>query len=109
MGVKSEILKDLDSHLEVIEQELAEVLKLDIEKHLKFFLLKDCYSGKITHLLRSIDSDLSYNLCRSYNMIRTNFVAELLQVDSNSLRNHILCHPDFGAIGFTSSNFTYIY
>ncbi|KAL0209439.1 hypothetical protein RCL1_007807 [Eukaryota sp. TZLM3-RCL] len=105
MGLKNEILKDLDSHLEVIEQELAEVLKLDIEKHLKFFLLKICYSGKITHLLRSIDSDLSYNFRRSYNMIRTNFVAELLQVDSIALRNHIFCHPDFGGIGFTSSKY----
>ncbi|KAL0212257.1 hypothetical protein RCL1_005883 [Eukaryota sp. TZLM3-RCL] len=38
-------------------------------------------------------------------MIRTNFVAELLQVDSHSLCNHIFCHPDFGGIGFSSSKY----
>ncbi|KAL0217843.1 hypothetical protein RCL1_008692 [Eukaryota sp. TZLM3-RCL] len=38
-------------------------------------------------------------------MIHINFVAELLLVDSKSLRNHILCHPAFGGIGFTSSKY----
>ncbi|KAL0227630.1 hypothetical protein RCL1_003773 [Eukaryota sp. TZLM3-RCL] len=105
MGLKNDILKDLDLHLKVIEKELAEVLKLDIEKHLKFFILKICYSGKITHLLRSLDCDLSHNFCRSFNMIRTKFIADLLQVESSALRGHIFCHPDFGGIGFTSSKY----
>ncbi|KAL0213438.1 hypothetical protein RCL1_007064 [Eukaryota sp. TZLM3-RCL] len=38
-------------------------------------------------------------------MIRTKFIADLLQVESSALRGHIFCHPDFGGIGFTSSKY----
>ncbi|KAL0222143.1 hypothetical protein RCL1_001997 [Eukaryota sp. TZLM3-RCL] len=90
LGFRDHIVNDLNSYLKSIELELDEILKLEIEKHLKFFLLKVCYSGKVTHLLRTTDPLLSYEFCRHFNKLRTNFLSELLQLDSNVLKNHIL-------------------
>ncbi|KAL0221063.1 hypothetical protein RCL1_000917 [Eukaryota sp. TZLM3-RCL] len=89
--------------LEIFELELDEILKLEFEKQLKLFVLKVCCSGKVTHLLRTTDPFLSYEFCRHFNKLRTNFLSELLQVDSNVLKNHIFCRPDLGRVGFTSS------
>ncbi|KAL0212192.1 hypothetical protein RCL1_005818 [Eukaryota sp. TZLM3-RCL] len=105
LGFRDHIVNDLNSYLQSIELELDEILKLEIEKHLKFFLLKVCYSGKVTHLLRTTDPLLSYEFCRNFNKLPTNFLSELLQVDSNVLKNHIFCRPDLGGVGFTSSKY----
>ncbi|KAL0220539.1 hypothetical protein RCL1_000393 [Eukaryota sp. TZLM3-RCL] len=102
LGLRDSILKDLDIYITTIEYELSLVLKLEIEKHLKFFLLTICYSSKVTHLLRCLDPTLSYDFCRSFNKLRTNFLASLLEVDPLVLKNHNFCSPDLGGVGFTS-------
>ncbi|KAL0229300.1 hypothetical protein GEMRC1_013919 [Eukaryota sp. GEM-RC1] len=86
-----------------MRKELDQIKGLQLEKHLKFFMLKICYSGKVTHLLRSLPPVLTYNFCRSFNKIRTDFLALLLSVDPAALNNHIFSDPHLGGIGFTSS------
>ncbi|KAL0244656.1 hypothetical protein GEMRC1_008738 [Eukaryota sp. GEM-RC1] len=66
-------------------------------------MLKICYSGKITHLLRSPAPELSYDFCRAFNKIRTDFLSFLLQVNPNILNNHTFSSPCLGGLGFTSS------
>ncbi|KAL0221644.1 hypothetical protein RCL1_001498 [Eukaryota sp. TZLM3-RCL] len=95
LGLRDSILKDLDIYITTIEYELSLVLKLEIEKHL----------NKVTHLLRCLDPTLSYDFCRSFNKLRTNFLASLLEVDPLVLKNHIFCSPDLGGVGFTSSKY----
>ncbi|KAL0233013.1 hypothetical protein GEMRC1_011760 [Eukaryota sp. GEM-RC1] len=72
-----------------MRKELDQIKELQLEKHLKFFMLRICYSGKVTHLLRSLSPVLTYNFCRSFNKIRTDFLAFLLSVDAAALNNHI--------------------
>ncbi|KAL0251043.1 hypothetical protein GEMRC1_000257 [Eukaryota sp. GEM-RC1] len=66
-------------------------------------MLKICNSGKITHLLRSLTPELSYDFCRAFNKIRTDFLSFLLQVNPNILNNHTVSSPYLGGLGFTSS------
>ncbi|KAL0205877.1 hypothetical protein P9112_001184 [Eukaryota sp. TZLM1-RC] len=80
-------------------------LTLELEKHLKFFLLKICYAGKITHLLRSLPPSLTYNFCRQFNKIRTQFLAYLMSVDPSILKNHIFSDVQLGGVGFNSSKY----
>ncbi|KAL0242803.1 hypothetical protein GEMRC1_005366 [Eukaryota sp. GEM-RC1] len=102
-GKKEDIVKNLDDYLNSIQQELDKIKVLEIEKHLKFFMLKICCSGKITHLLRSFAPELSYDFCRAFNKIRTDFLPFLLQVNPNILNNHTFSSPYLGGLGFTSS------
>ncbi|KAL0232591.1 hypothetical protein GEMRC1_011338 [Eukaryota sp. GEM-RC1] len=103
LGSHDNIVKDLNVYLDSMRKELDQIKELQLEKHLKFFMLKICYSGKVTHLLRSLPPVLIYNFCRSFNKIRTDFLAFLLSVDPAALNNHIFSDPHLGGIGFTSS------
>ncbi|KAL0212048.1 hypothetical protein RCL1_005674 [Eukaryota sp. TZLM3-RCL] len=47
----------------------------------------------------------SYASTSSFNKLRTNFLASLLEVDPLVLKNHIFCSPDLGGVGFTSSKY----
>ncbi|KAL0227855.1 hypothetical protein RCL1_003998 [Eukaryota sp. TZLM3-RCL] len=93
----------LNIRLNEIYAELDTISKLDIEKHLKFFIRKICYSGKVTHILRSTPLELSIPFAQRFNQLRTEFLAHLLNLDSKFLREHIFCSPDLGGVGFTKS------
>ncbi|KAL0217851.1 hypothetical protein RCL1_008700 [Eukaryota sp. TZLM3-RCL] len=103
LGNKESISDKLNIRLNEIHAELDTISKLDIEKHLKFFILKICYSGKVTHILRSTPPELSIPFAQRFNQLRTEFLAHLLNLDSKFLREHIFCSPDLGGVGFTKS------
>ncbi|KAL0208313.1 hypothetical protein P9112_010900 [Eukaryota sp. TZLM1-RC] len=74
LGNLDEIYSQLNNLLEKFDKDLSFIAECDIEKHIKFFILKICYSGKFTHILRS-----------------------------TPLR-HVFCSADLGGIGFTKSS-----
>ncbi|KAL0222299.1 hypothetical protein RCL1_002153 [Eukaryota sp. TZLM3-RCL] len=73
---KTSIAVLLTQKLESINSD--EIAQLEIQLHLKFFILKICYSGKVPHLLRSTSPELSLPFFQSFNQIRTEFLSELL-------------------------------
>ncbi|KAL0206153.1 hypothetical protein P9112_001460 [Eukaryota sp. TZLM1-RC] len=89
LGNFDEIRNQLSSLLDNFEEELMVLSDLNIEKHLKFFFLRICYSGKFTHILRSTSPSISLEFCRIFNELRTKFLANLLDIDSSFLRSHI--------------------
>ncbi|KAL0210728.1 hypothetical protein P9112_009026 [Eukaryota sp. TZLM1-RC] len=78
---------------------------LDIEKHLKFFFLRICYSGKFTHILRSTSPSISLEFCKIFNELRTKFLANLLDIDYSFLRSHIFCSTELGGLDFHKSKY----
>ncbi|KAL0216337.1 hypothetical protein P9112_008521 [Eukaryota sp. TZLM1-RC] len=105
LGSAEKTLDSLENYLNSIKKELEVIKTLELEKHLKFFLLKICYAGKITHLLRSLPPSLTYNFCRQFNKIRTQFLAYLMSVDPSILKNHIFSDVQLGGVGFNSSKY----
>ncbi|KAL0206341.1 hypothetical protein P9112_001648 [Eukaryota sp. TZLM1-RC] len=53
LGNLDEIYSQFNNLLEKFDKDLSFIAECDIEKHIKFFILKICYSGKFTHILRS--------------------------------------------------------
>ncbi|KAL0205936.1 hypothetical protein P9112_001243 [Eukaryota sp. TZLM1-RC] len=53
VGNLHEIYSQLNNLLKNFDKDLTFIAECDIEKHIKFFLLKICYLGKFTHILRS--------------------------------------------------------
>ncbi|KAL0211118.1 hypothetical protein P9112_009416 [Eukaryota sp. TZLM1-RC] len=105
LGSAEKTLDSLENYLNSIKKELEVIKTLELEKHLKFFLLKICYAGKITHLLRSLPPSLTYNFCRQFNKIRTQCLAYLMSVDPSILKNHIFSDVQLGGVGFNSSKY----
>ncbi|KAL0232780.1 hypothetical protein GEMRC1_011527 [Eukaryota sp. GEM-RC1] len=104
LGNVPKISQELSNCLEKTGSELNTISSYDIEKHIKFCILKIYYSEKITHLLRSTGPSIALNFCRSFNELRINFLASLLEVDSTLLRSHLFTSAHFDGIGFTKSS-----
>ncbi|KAL0205824.1 hypothetical protein P9112_001131 [Eukaryota sp. TZLM1-RC] len=73
LGNVPQIQNELQVILEKMKIELDSISSLDIEKHIKFFMLKICYTGRITHILRSSAPSIALDFCRSFNSLRTEF------------------------------------
>ncbi|KAL0223342.1 hypothetical protein P9112_002732 [Eukaryota sp. TZLM1-RC] len=67
-------------------------------------MLKICYTGRITHILRSCAPSIALDFCRSFNSLRTEFFADLLDVEPGMLKNHLFSSTNLGGIGFTKSS-----
>ncbi|KAL0226349.1 hypothetical protein P9112_013673 [Eukaryota sp. TZLM1-RC] len=74
LGNVPQIQNELQVILEKMKIELDSISSLDIEKHIKFFMLKICYTGRITHILRSCAPSIALDFCRSFNSLRTEFL-----------------------------------
>ncbi|KAL0219376.1 hypothetical protein P9112_005029 [Eukaryota sp. TZLM1-RC] len=70
----------------------------------EFFMLKICYTGRITHILRSCAPSIALDFCRSFNSLRTEFFADLLDVEPGMLKSHLFSSANLGGIGFTKSS-----
>ncbi|KAL0213943.1 hypothetical protein P9112_006127 [Eukaryota sp. TZLM1-RC] len=105
LGNIDEVKSQLSTLLTQFGNELESIENLNIEKHLKFFFLKICYSGKFTHILRSTSPSISLEFCRIFNEQRTNFLAKLLEIDASQLRSHIFCGTNFGGVDFHKSSY----
>ncbi|KAL0218942.1 hypothetical protein P9112_004595 [Eukaryota sp. TZLM1-RC] len=105
LGNIDEVKGQLSTLLTQFGNELESIENLNIEKHLKYFFLKICYSGKFTHILRSTSPSISLEFCRIFNEQRTNFLAKLLEIDASQLRSHIFCGTNFGGVYFHKSSY----
>ncbi|KAL0208494.1 hypothetical protein P9112_011081 [Eukaryota sp. TZLM1-RC] len=105
LGNIDEVKSQLSTLLTQFGNELESIENLNIEKHLKFFFLKICYSGKFTHILRSTSPSISLEFCRIFNEQRTNFLAKLLEIDASQLRSHLFCGTNFGGVDFHKSSY----
>ncbi|KAL0208161.1 hypothetical protein P9112_010748 [Eukaryota sp. TZLM1-RC] len=104
LGNLPQIQNELQVILEKMKIELYSISSLDIEKHIKFFMLKICYTGRITHILRSCAPSIALDFCRSFNSLRTEFFADLLDVEPGMLKSHLFSSANLGGIGFTKSS-----
>ncbi|KAL0222894.1 hypothetical protein P9112_002284 [Eukaryota sp. TZLM1-RC] len=104
LGNVPQIQNELQVILEKMIIELDSISSLDIEKHIKFFMLKICYTGSITHILRSCAPSIALDFCRSFNSLRTEFFADLLDVEPGMLKSHLFSSANLGGIGFTKSS-----
>ncbi|KAL0205758.1 hypothetical protein P9112_001065 [Eukaryota sp. TZLM1-RC] len=96
LGNVPQIQNELQVILEKMKIELDSISSLDIEKHIKFFMLKICYTGRITHILRSCAPSIALDFCRSFNSLRTEFFADLLNVEPGMLKSHLFSSANLG-------------
>ncbi|KAL0216303.1 hypothetical protein P9112_008487 [Eukaryota sp. TZLM1-RC] len=96
LGNVPQIQNELQVILEKMKIELDSISSLDIEKHIKFFMLKICYTGRITHILRSCAPSIALDFCRSFNSLRTEFFADLLDVEPGMLKSHLFSSANLG-------------
>ncbi|KAL0219327.1 hypothetical protein P9112_004980 [Eukaryota sp. TZLM1-RC] len=105
LGNVPQIQNELQVILEKMKIELDSISSLDIEKHIKFFMLKICYTGRITHILRSCAPSIALDFCRSFNSLRTEFFADLLDVEPGMLKSHLFSSANLGVLDLLNLQF----
>ncbi|KAL0215989.1 hypothetical protein P9112_008173 [Eukaryota sp. TZLM1-RC] len=78
---------------------------LKLEKHVKLFLLKVCYTGRITEILKFCASSIALDFYRSFNSLRTKLSSDLLDLEPGMLKSYLFSAINFGGVGFTKSSF----
>ncbi|KAL0219404.1 hypothetical protein P9112_005057 [Eukaryota sp. TZLM1-RC] len=107
LGNVPRIQNELQVILEKMKIELDSISSLDIEKRIKFFMLKICYTGRIIHILRSCAPSIALDFCRSFNSLRTEFFADLLDVEPGMLKSHLFSSANLGAFLGGGKNFIF--
>ncbi|KAL0223020.1 hypothetical protein P9112_002410 [Eukaryota sp. TZLM1-RC] len=67
--------------------------------------LDGCYTGRITHILRFCAPSIALDFFRSFNSLRTEFFADLLDGEPGMLRNHLFSSAILSGIGLAKSSF----
>ncbi|KAL0223945.1 hypothetical protein P9112_003335 [Eukaryota sp. TZLM1-RC] len=104
LGTVPQIQNELKVILKKMKIQLDSISSLDLEKHIKFFMLKICFTGRITDILRSCAPSIALDFCRSFKSLRTECFADLLDVEPGMLKNHLFSSANLGGIGFTKSS-----
>ncbi|KAL0251694.1 hypothetical protein GEMRC1_000906 [Eukaryota sp. GEM-RC1] len=88
-----------------IFQQLNQIVDLHVGKQVSFAMLQVCFGGKINHFLRGLPPELTLELSRNLNSLRTNFVSYLVGNKDSSLPSHCFTSTSFGGIGFTKAKY----
>ncbi|KAL0227096.1 hypothetical protein P9112_014420 [Eukaryota sp. TZLM1-RC] len=87
LGNLDEIYSQLNNLLEKFDKDLSFIAECDIEKHIKFFILKICYSGKFTHILRSTPPSKICLVISGFSV----FLKNVQEIPTRSLPNLRFC------------------
>ncbi|KAL0213473.1 hypothetical protein RCL1_007099 [Eukaryota sp. TZLM3-RCL] len=103
-GFNEKVKELLDSLLDSFENELNTVTNFNISKQLKFTFLRCCYSSKFNHIFRSCPPSTALQFAQRYNVLRTKFVANLINVDEHNIHTHAFSSFNLGGIGLTKAS-----
>ncbi|KAL0217267.1 hypothetical protein RCL1_007848 [Eukaryota sp. TZLM3-RCL] len=104
IGFNEKVKELLDSLLDSFENELNTVTNFNISKQLKFTFLRCCYSSKFNHIFRSCPPSTALQFAQRYNVLRTKFVANLINVDEHNTHTHAFSSFNLGGIGLTKAS-----
>ncbi|KAL0238600.1 hypothetical protein GEMRC1_013073 [Eukaryota sp. GEM-RC1] len=100
IGNSSQIVSRLENKIDSLDQKLRNVLDLNVGKQVSFATLQVCFAGKVNHFLRGLPPELTVDLSRRFNALRTEFLSELVESKKLSIHRHSFAAVRFGGIGF---------
>ncbi|KAL0217470.1 hypothetical protein RCL1_008051 [Eukaryota sp. TZLM3-RCL] len=104
IGFNDKVKELLDSLLDSFENELNTATNFNISKQLKFTFLRCCYSSKFNHIFRSCPPSTALQFAQGYTVLRTKFVANLINVDEHNIHTHAFSSFNLGGIGLTKAS-----
>ncbi|KAL0238313.1 hypothetical protein GEMRC1_012786 [Eukaryota sp. GEM-RC1] len=92
----------LKNYLQKIKVQLQTIQDLKIDNHLAFSVLSVCFGSKINHLLRSLPPELSLGFAREFNSLRTQFLGNLVEINSSKIPYHAFSVQNLVVLVFKS-------
>ncbi|KAL0206762.1 hypothetical protein P9112_012473 [Eukaryota sp. TZLM1-RC] len=102
LGNNDEITKKLFEKFNSISDKIDRMMTLDIQKHIKFTIIRLCFSSNFNHIYRSTNPLVTRPLAQKFNELRTKVLSPLLGCKMFQL--HAYLSPHYGGSGWTKAS-----
>ncbi|KAL0216658.1 hypothetical protein P9112_008842 [Eukaryota sp. TZLM1-RC] len=75
-------------------------MTLDIQKPIKFTIIRLCFSSKFNHIFRSTNPLTTRRLAQKFNEVRANVLSQLLGCKMFQIPDHAFLSPNYGGLGW---------
>ncbi|KAL0222679.1 hypothetical protein P9112_002069 [Eukaryota sp. TZLM1-RC] len=104
LGNNDEITKKLFEKLNSISDKIDRMMNLDIQKHIKFTIIRLCFSSNFNHIFRSTNTLVTRPLAQKFNELRAKVLSQLLGCKTFQIPNHAYLSPHYGGLGWTKAS-----
>ncbi|KAL0218514.1 hypothetical protein P9112_004167 [Eukaryota sp. TZLM1-RC] len=80
------------------------MMKLDIQKHIKFIFTALCFSSNFNHILRSTNPLFNRLLAQKFDELRAKVLSQLLGCKLFQIPDHVYLSPHYGGLGWTKAS-----
>ncbi|KAL0207208.1 hypothetical protein P9112_011836 [Eukaryota sp. TZLM1-RC] len=99
-----EITKNLFEKLNSISDKIDRMMNLDIKKHIKFTIIRLCFSSNFNHIFRSTNPLVTRPLAQKFNELRAKVLSQLLGCKMFQIPDHAYLSPHYGGLGWTKAS-----
>ncbi|KAL0214884.1 hypothetical protein P9112_007068 [Eukaryota sp. TZLM1-RC] len=104
LGNNDEITKKLFEKLNSISEKIDRMMNLDIQKHIKFTIIRLCFSSNFNHIFRSNNPLVTRPLAQKFNELRAKVLSQLLGCKMFQIPDHAYLSPHYGGLGWTKAS-----
>ncbi|KAL0225933.1 hypothetical protein P9112_013257 [Eukaryota sp. TZLM1-RC] len=104
LGNNDEITKKLFEKLNSISDKIDRMMNLDIKKHIKFTIIRLCFSSNFNHIFRSTNPLVTRALAQKFNELRAKVLSQLLGCKMFQIPDHAYLSPQYGGLGWTKAS-----
>ncbi|KAL0208635.1 hypothetical protein P9112_011222 [Eukaryota sp. TZLM1-RC] len=104
LGNNDEITKKLFEKLNSISDKIDRMMNLDIKKHIKFTIIRLCFSSNFNHIFRSTNPLVTRPLAQKFNELRAKVLSQLLGCKMFQIPDHAYLSPHYGGLGWTKAS-----
>ncbi|KAL0213722.1 hypothetical protein P9112_005906 [Eukaryota sp. TZLM1-RC] len=101
LGNNEEITNKLFDKLNIISEKIDEMMKLDKQKHIKFTIIRLCFSFNLNHIFRSTNPLITRPLAQK---LLTKVLSQLLGCKMFQISDHAHLSPHYGGLGWTKAS-----
>ncbi|KAL0214909.1 hypothetical protein P9112_007093 [Eukaryota sp. TZLM1-RC] len=104
LGNNDEITKKLFEKLNSISDKIDRMMNLDIQKHIKFTIIRLCFSSNFNHIFRYTNPLVTRPLAQKLNELHAKVLSQLLGCKMFQIPDHAYLSPDYGGLGWTKAS-----
>ncbi|KAL0214834.1 hypothetical protein P9112_007018 [Eukaryota sp. TZLM1-RC] len=80
------------------------MMNLDIQKHIKFAIIRLCFSSNFNHIFRYTKPLVTRPLAQKFNELRAKVLSQLLGCKMFQIPDHAYISPDHGGLGWSKAS-----
>ncbi|KAL0207303.1 hypothetical protein P9112_011931 [Eukaryota sp. TZLM1-RC] len=104
LGYNDEITNELFEKLNSISETIDRMMTSAIQKHIKFTIIRLCFSSNFSHIFRSTNPLITRPLAQKFNELRARVLSQLLGCKMFQIPDHAYLSPHYGGLGWIKAS-----